>query len=105
LELLLSAPIHVVRAGTDRDRSNKDYDYKATHDFLRRFGNRPTDHSGIVLVDKNGRRWRTSEHVARRHLRRCRLDHGRKGRPDRLMLCEIDRPWTADLTGAMSGQH
>jgi len=31
---------NVVRAGTDRDRSDKDCDYKATHDFLRRFGNR-----------------------------------------------------------------
>ena len=30
----------VMRAGTDRDRSDKDCDYKATHDFLRRFGNR-----------------------------------------------------------------
>jgi hypothetical protein len=29
-----------VRAGTDRRRSDKDCDYKATHDFLRRFGKR-----------------------------------------------------------------
>jgi hypothetical protein len=29
-----------VRAGTDRRRSDKDCGYKATHDFLRRFGKR-----------------------------------------------------------------
>jgi len=43
-----------VRAGIDRRRSDKDCDYKATHDFLRRFGKFRQHHSGTVLADKNG---------------------------------------------------
>jgi hypothetical protein len=43
-----------VRAAIDRRRSDKDCDYKAMHDFLRRFGKFRQHHSGTALADKNG---------------------------------------------------
>jgi len=45
---------NVVRAGTDRDRSDKDCGYKETHISSAGLETVPLYHSGIVLVDKNG---------------------------------------------------
>jgi hypothetical protein len=42
----------VVRAGTDHRRSDKDCDFKATHDFLRQFGKVSPAHSGTALADQ-----------------------------------------------------
>jgi hypothetical protein len=42
------------RAGIDRGRSDKDCDYKTTHDFLAGSEKFRQHHSGTALADKNG---------------------------------------------------